>query len=361
MDSGYNLIRLFGIQFRIHFSWFFIFLLVTVFLSWQVFPITVPGKGLVTYWLMGGVTALLFFISILLHETAHSLVGRANGIPVRSITLYLFGGAAQMDREPEFPGAELKMALAGPVTSLLLAGICWIIYSFYLNIFVSWAAVALWLAQINLIVALFNLLPGFPLDGGRVLRGIWWNLGRDYKKATRGAIFYGRVIGFFIIASGGYFIIAQGDWMAGVWLLILGWYLESTARKSLSQFELQIWLKGREVSEVIRHNCPRVSVATSLTEILNRYPGHKCFLVGDEKDKLLIAWVEKSTAVHSEIKIGDMAREIDMYAQVYINDNLLLAVQKMNESGLDFTAVRSLKDEFIGIVLLDDLIDLVNN
>ena len=170
MGSAFNLGRIFGIQFRLHYTWFIIFLLITSSLSWQIFPALYPGWTGLTYWIIGIVTSLLFFASVVAHELAHSLVARINGIPVKSITLFIFGGMAQITREAARPGDELKMAAAGPACSLVIGGLFALIWFLTRGVIEPIAALAFWLAQINVVLAVFNLIPGFPLDGGRVFR-----------------------------------------------------------------------------------------------------------------------------------------------------------------------------------------------
>src|SRR4030042_1406147 len=153
MGGAITLGKIFGIQFRLHYSWFIIFVLITVSLSWQYFPIAYPDWNTSTYWVVGVFTSLLFFVSVLTHELAHSLVGRANGIPVKSITLFIFGGVAHMTREATRHGAELKMAVAGPIASLAIAGFFFLLYFSIQNISEPIAALAFWLAQINDVLA----------------------------------------------------------------------------------------------------------------------------------------------------------------------------------------------------------------
>ncbi len=181
MDSAFNLGKIFGIQFRLHYTWFIIFVLVSVSLSWQYFPFAYPGWALWTYWVTGIVTSLLFFASVVTHELAHSLVGRANDIPVRSITLFIFGGVAQMTREAAHYGAEFKMAAAGPLSSLIIGGFFFLVSWLVQDISEPIAAMTSWLALVNVILAAFNLIPGFPLDGGRVFRSLLWRFSGDYS------------------------------------------------------------------------------------------------------------------------------------------------------------------------------------
>ena len=165
MGSAFNLGKLFGIQFRLHFSWFIIFILVTVLLVY-------PDYSQWLYWVIAIITSLLFFSSVVAHELAHSLVGRANGIPIDSITLFIFGGVARMTKEATRPDAELKMAAAGPVCSLLIGGFFGLVFLVMRNMLGTAAVMIYWLAVMNVILVAFNLIPGFPLDGGRVFRAL---------------------------------------------------------------------------------------------------------------------------------------------------------------------------------------------
>ena len=174
MGNAFNLGKLFGIQVRLHYSWFIIFMLVTLSLVY-------PNWSQSLSWVIGIITSLLFFASVLAHELAHSLVGRANGIPIKSITLFIFGGVAQMTREATKASAELKMAAAGPVCSLAIGGLFGLIWLFTKDAVASVAEMAGWLAIINVTLAAFNLIPGFPLDGGRVFRSLMWRFTGNYS------------------------------------------------------------------------------------------------------------------------------------------------------------------------------------
>ncbi len=360
MESAFNIGRLFGIQFRVHYSWFFIFGLMTVFLAADVFPGAVPGQSGLTYWIMGAATALLFFVSVMLHEIGHSLVSRANGIPIGGITLFLFGGAAEMTREPPTAAAEIKMALAGPAASAGLAVLFWLIYIAFLGATNTVAAVGLWLAQINLIVAGFNLLPGFPLDGGRVLRGAWWHFSGDHVKATRVAVAFGRVVGLAIIGVGLFTVIRDRDFLAGIWLAILGWYLENSARLSLRQFGLQQWMKGRTVAEVMERDCPAVAGDDAVDEVQQQFPGRRCFRVTAPGQPDGAAYLPVAGSLQGSSKMAELSIPLDHAIEISPGDDLLLLTQQMNEAA-KYLAVVKENGVATGLVFLDALIDLVNN
>jgi len=202
LEGGVPLGRLFGISIRLHYSWFFIFALVTWALAVSYFPSNYPDWSLWTYWAIGLATSLLFFTSVLLHELSHSVVAQAAGIPINSITLFIFGGISQMTKEPEKPSTEFRVALAGPLSSLVISAVFWGIWLGARGSVEPLEALAFWLGWINMILAVFNLIPGFPLDGGRVLRSILWWRGGDLRGATRTASTIGRTIGYLFIFGG---------------------------------------------------------------------------------------------------------------------------------------------------------------
>ncbi len=252
MGSAFNLGKLFGIQFRLHFSWFIIFILVTVFLVY-------PDYSQWLYWVIGIITSLLFFASVVAHELAHSLVGRANGIPIESITLFIFGGVAQMTKEAPRPGAELKMAVAGPACSLLVGVFFGLIFLVVRNMIGPAAVMIFWLAIMNVVLAAFNLIPGFPLDGGRVFRALLWRFTGDYGLSTRIATRVGQGIGYLFILGGISitFLHPFGlSWFEGIWIMFIGWFLGSAASASYRQIRWQETLHGFTASEATTPDHP---------------------------------------------------------------------------------------------------------
>src|SRR3990172_4139858 len=193
--------RVWGIPIALHYSWFIVFGLVTWSLAAGYFRAEYPGWAAPTYWLVGGVTSLFFFASVLIHELGHSWVALRNAIPIRGITLFVFGGIAQIGREPPSAGVEFRIAIAGPLTSLGLAGLfagAWLVTRDVAFL----AAPMIWLARINLTLGLFNLIPGFPLDGGRVFRAVVWRLTGSFYRATQTAPYAGQMLAFGFIGMG---------------------------------------------------------------------------------------------------------------------------------------------------------------
>jgi len=237
MRTSFVIGRIFGIPIGVNYSWFIIFIIVTASLALFYFPENYPKWSVETYWGIALVTSLLFFGSVLAHELCHSIVSIHNGIPVRSITLFIFGGVSQISREAAKASDELVMAAAGPLSSLVLGGIFAAIWYLSLPVSEPVAAVAYWLMIINVSLALFNLIPGFPLDGGRVLRSLLWAV-TDYRRATRIAAISGQGIAYLFIVVG-IVIMFLGYWINGLWIAFIGWFLGGAAAASRREVTLQ--------------------------------------------------------------------------------------------------------------------------
>lgn len=257
MRSQIKLGRIFGIQIGLHYSWFLIALLIVYSLSSQ-FHASNPGWGDNVILAMSLATAVLFFVSLLTHELAHSLVATANQLPVKEITLFALGGVSQIEKNPTSAKIEFWMAFVGPLTSAVIGGICLTLAS-VIGDPTSDPLMAMlrWLGYINLMLAGFNLIPGYPLDGGRVLRAlIWWKTG-DAERSTQYAARVGQVLAFGFIAFG----ILQyfgGAGIGGLWMAFIGWFLLQAARESDVQVGLTHALKGVRVGDVMTRDLPTV-------------------------------------------------------------------------------------------------------
>ena len=275
--------RALGITFQIDPTWFVVFTLITLSLTTR-FSEQYPHWTTFTYWSVGILTSLLFFVSVLLHELAHSAVAISKGIPVRSITLFIFGGVAQISREAGRPSTEFLVAVAGPSASILVSflfGGVWLLSDGHYEVV---AALAQWLAEINLLLALFNLIPGFPLDGGRILRSIIWGLSGNFTGATRVASIVGKVVAYSFIVIG-VVVALKGNFFNGLWIGFIGWFLLNAAQQSYQQVILRESLSGIKANEMMTRDCPRVergtTVATFIEDLL--FPtGRHCFLVMDD-------------------------------------------------------------------------------
>lgn len=268
MKSSLRLFRIAGIDIGIHYTWILIFILLSWSLAQGFFPRLYPGWDTVTYWITGLVSALLLFASVLVHELAHSLVAQSRGMTVRSITLFIFGGVSNLEDEPEKPKTEFVMSIVGPLSSLALAGIFWGLLHIVGDQQSPVAATFSYLALINVLLAGFNLLPGFPLDGGRVLRAILWNRTGNLVKATNIAATVGRFMGWGFIAFG-LFQVFTGNFIYGIWFAFIGWFLSSSADASRREVTLREQLSGVQVKEVMTTNAMQISPDTSVAELVS--------------------------------------------------------------------------------------------
>jgi Zn-dependent protease/predicted transcriptional regulator len=276
--SGLTIGRLFGISIYLHPSWFIIFVLITMTLVSQ-FSVTHPHWTAAQHWTLGILTSLLFFGSVVFHELAHSLVARHYQVPVASITLFVFGGVSSITKEPDKASQEFNIAIAGPLSSFFLAAVFWAIkHTFAGNEMV--AALAGWLAWINAALAVFNLVPGFPLDGGRVLRAAAWSVTGNFARATRIATTAGRVAAYAMILVGAWDAL-HGDWVGGIWLAFIGWFLLSAAQESYSQMAIRQALAGLRAADVMSLDLPTVPRDMSLEDYAHEVlrTGRRCHLV----------------------------------------------------------------------------------
>ena len=292
LRGGIPIGKAFGISLRLHYSWFFIFALVTWALAAAYFPESYPTWSLPVRIAAGLITSILFFGSVMVHELMHSKVSQRQGVPVQSITLFFLGGVSQITSEPKQPADEFRMAIVGPLSSLVLGGIFFGIYFGWRNVdtfavqFIT--AIAYWLGFINVFLGVFNLIPGFPLDGGRVLRSLIWWRSRNLTSATRIASNVGRAVGFILIFIGIWFIFT-GNWFNGIWLALIGWFLESAAVGSYRQLLMQEMLKGHVASEVMSGDCTVVPPDMTIDHLVNGNiltSGRRCFPVGSGSEMM---------------------------------------------------------------------------
>jgi len=267
-----------GIPVYLHSSWFLIFFLITVTLGTQ-FTAQHPGWTQRQHWILGIVTSLLFFASLIFHELSHSAVALHYRIPVQSITLFVFGGLARIGREPSSAKQEFNIAIAGPLASMLIAGCFWLVFrSFRGNELVL--AASGWLWQINLFLAVFNLVPGFPLDGGRILRALAWGVTKDFTKATWIASTAGKAFAYFMIAYG-ILVALRGNWVSGLWTAFIGWFLRDAAQESYAQVAIRSTLTGVRAADIMSQDVPTVARDISLEEYVHEVlrTGRRCHIV----------------------------------------------------------------------------------
>jgi Zn-dependent protease/predicted transcriptional regulator len=281
MNSGSSLRigRILGIPIYLHASWVIIFVLITLSLAMQ-FTQEHPQWTSAQHWSVGVVTSLLFFASVLFHELSHSVVALAYKIRVISITLFIFGGVARIGREPSKAIQEFNIAIAGPLASFFLAA------AFYgVTLFFPYGtmtgALAAWLWRTNAALATFNLLPGFPLDGGRIFRAVVWGITKDFTRATKVAGASGKLVAYGMIVFGAWYAISKGQWQSGLWLAFIGWFLLNAAQESVAQIAIRETLAGLRAADVMSHEVPTIPRDNSLEDYGQEAlrTGRRCHLV----------------------------------------------------------------------------------
>ena len=283
MRHSWRIGRIFGIDLYVDSSWFVILILFTWILATSYFPAQLPSWPPVRLWVLGLLTSLMVFASVLAHELAHSLVAIKHGETVKRITLFILGGVAQISSEPKQPLQEFVMAVVGPLTSFILSAFFFL--GSLVGLFVSPALVAImsYLALINLVLGLFNLLPGFPMDGGRVLRALVWKATGDLKKATKIASVSGQVFAFMLMGLGMFQVFMGG--FSGLWLVFVGWFLHSAAVRSYQQVRAETRLKGVSAGDLMNENFQSITSDMTIIHLVDDFifkRKERVFLVTDE-------------------------------------------------------------------------------
>ena len=267
-----TLFKLFGFRVRLDISWLIIVVLIAWTLAQNLFPHYYKGLSTQSYVIMGILGALGLFISIIIHEMSHSLIARKFGLPIKGITLFIFGGVAEMKNEPENAKTELFMAIAGPIASIILGFIFWGIYLLTKNSELTEVFIGVfhYLWMINFILAVFNLIPAFPLDGGRVLRAILWAWKGKIGWATKIASFIGSTFGFFLIFLG-IFSFLMGNLIGGLWWFLIGLFIRNASKLSYRRILIKNLLKGKKVRDLMTKNVITVNSSLTIKELVEDY------------------------------------------------------------------------------------------
>jgi Zn-dependent protease/predicted transcriptional regulator len=368
--NGIPIGKAFGIALRLDYSWFIIFVLITwslavYFPSAQIWGTVYTFNTTVSI-IMGIVTSLLFFGSVLAHELMHSIVAQREGIPVKSITLFVLGGVSEITEEPRKPTDEFRMAFAGPLTSIVL-GIIFLGISLIAVLPDYIKAPAYYLGYINILLGVFNLIPGFPLDGGRVLRSIIWWKNNDLKKATRIAAGIGQAIGYIFIIGGIFIIfISLNNLITGLWTVFIGWFLQSSAANSYRQLALQEMLKGHKASEIMTMDCSVVSPSLSVDRLVSENvlaQSKRCFPVvqGDKVEGLVTLhniqavpreqWTTKS--------VGQIMTTLDQMKSVKPDTELEDVFKIITGSNINQLPV-IVNGNIVGMITRENLLNFIN-
>jgi Zn-dependent protease len=345
MKAQIKLGRIFGVEIGLHYSWFLIALLITFSLAGH-FQTNNPGWSDGLRWGVSIVTAILFFASIVVHELSHALVAKLRGLPVRSITLFALGGVAQIEKEAADAKTEFWMGIIGPITSFVIGVVCLLI-----TVAIGWTppdfpqrplpAMLMWLGLINIGLAIFNMIPGFPLDGGRVLRGIIWWITGNAKRATTIAARVGQFIAFAMIVYG-VLQFFRGTGFNGLWMVFIGWFLLSASRESYAQMVITEGLRGLRVGDVMSRDFPVVDANTNLQTFAEEHltrTGRRFWVVTlNGQPEGIITPTEISTVERNRwpyTTVADVMRPLDATRTVNPNTPVTEALEVMAQQDLN--------------------------
>ncbi len=350
-QGAWKVATIMGIPIRVHFSWFIVFGLITWSLSTHYFPKAAPDLPVAAYWIKGTLAALLLFASVAFHELSHAYVARKYHIPITGITLFIFGGIAQMKGEPPHPKAEFRMAIAGPLSSFFLSGLFFLVS---VNTVGGPRALFSYLAQINFILGAFNLIPGFPMDGGRILRSVLWSRTKDYFYATQKASNFGQRIALFFVIFG-LFLIFSGS-SGGLWLLLIGWFLYMAAQSSQQQATLQEALSNIKVKNVMARDIVTINSSIPIDEAVDKYLlryGYGGFPVMDDGEFLGIITLKEIKDVPrkdwSKVKVSDIFVPHNKKWEVTSDSDVMRALELMIKEDKGRIIVME-NDKIVGLI-----------
>jgi Zn-dependent protease/predicted transcriptional regulator len=345
MHSQIKLGRIFGIEIGLHYSWIVIALLMVFSLAGHFRETNAQwGDGVVLATAV--ITGVLFFAALIAHELAHSLVAQSRGLPVKSITLFALGGVSQIEKEASDAKTEFWIAIVGPLTSFIIGAVL-----LALALALGWTsttppgtpilAMMVWLGYINVALGVFNLVPGFPLDGGRVLRAIVWWITKDAVRSTRIAARVGQTVALFFIVVG-VFRLFSGAGFAGLWIAIIGWFLLDAAGSTYAQVELNERLRGVKVGDIMTRDCPTVDGLTNLQTFIEQFllrTGRRCFVVVENGNIAGIITAHEIKEIEPAIRpyktVSDAMRPIDQLRTVTANTPVVDVLETMGREDLN--------------------------
>lgn len=362
-----KIFRLFGFDVRIDASWLIIAAILTWSLAIGYFPYHYRGLGLAEYWWMGVVGTLGLFFSVVIHELCHSLVARHHNLPMRGITLFIFGGVAQMEGEPASPGVEFYMAIAGPLASVALGFIFYGLYRAGQNsMTLDTLGVLGYLAGINWILAVFNIIPAFPLDGGRVLRSALWHFGHDLRRATRIASAIGSGFGILLMAFA-VFSLFTGNFIGAIWYFLIGMFLRNASQMSYQQLLIRSALEGESIRRFMTTTPVTVTPGMSLEQLVDDYvykyhykmfpvvTGAERHLAGCVSTKDLSSIPREEWPKHT---VEEVLKPCSLQNSVPPDADALAVLSKMSESGTSRMLVTD-HDRLLAIVSIKDLLRFI--
>ena len=354
-----------GIAVGLDYSWFLVFILVTWILAGSYFPSQFKGWSTFEYWFAGAVTSVLFFLSVLLHEISHSIVAGKYNIKVNQITLFIFGGIAEIKEEPKSSTQEFWISIAGPIMSLTIAVTSYLISRISPENSQLYA-IFNYLFEINLILTLFNLVPGFPLDGGRVFRAIVWSITKDFQRATTIAAMVGRFFGFIFILIG-FFLMMKGAVIDGIWIAFIGWFLESAALAQLQKQVLYKLLAGKKVEDAMSRAFALLPANTTIREFIDNeilLRNRRFFIVEDHGKHIGIVTIHAIKSVPKEswetTTVEQIMTPMEDVKKTHPDEPLLDALKQMDKDGVNQLPVFDESGEITGIISRENIVSLLH-
>jgi len=363
---GLNLLRIGGIPVIIDYSWFIIFFLMVYTMAENYFPSTQIQLTTVEYWAMGMVASLLLFASVLIHELAHSFVAVKQEVRVNSIRLFIFGGIAQVSSEPKSGRSEFLIALAGPAVSMALGFAFGLIYALFTaaGIFYPAARVAFYLASANIILAVFNMIPGFPLDGGRILRAILWDRWDDMARATKVVSQIGNGFAHFMIILGVLQFLFAQRLISGLWFIFIGWFLKQSAVGSYQAVTLKRALAGVRIQQIMTRNVVTVDWLVSVEELVRDYVYKHQFThfpVFNREEYIGMVSLDEVKSVPKELwgfkQVRDIMAPAELVPSLSPAEDATEALARMVSGNLGLLPVID-NGHFVGIVSRRDIMNL---
>ena len=367
MEASFRIGKIKGIPIGIHYSWIIIFGIITWSLATFYFPSQYPSWSPTLKFAVGLVTSLLFFGSVLFHELFHSFVALRYGIPVTSITLFILGGVSQISREARTPGSEFWIAIAGPLSSIGLAAFFYLVSVASQDVLEPISAVASYLAFINGALAVFNLIPGFPLDGGRVLRAAIWQVRGQFVAATRTASIVGQGVAYMLMLVGLVSIFTTRDPFGGIWLIIIGWFLSNAAESSYRQVIFQDALQDVPVTVIMSRDFDAVDPSITLEELVSRHillhPLHAFPAAANGSALQGIVTLHDVKKVPQEkwpaTRVADIMTRLQDLKMLTPRDSLARAFQLLNENRIGQVPIVE-RDQIVGLVTRSDLMHYIH-
>ncbi|MGD2100199.1 MAG: site-2 protease family protein [Desulfobacterales bacterium] len=362
-----KLFKLFGFEIGVDLSWIFIAILIAWSLSTGFFPFKFKNLSTQTYWMMGIIGALGLFMSIIIHEFCHSLVARKSGMSMRGITLFIFGGVAEMGDEPPSAKDEFFIAVVGPLSSMAIAAIFYGIYQ--MGLAINWSpavnGVVAYLAMINVLLAVFNLVPAFPLDGGRILRSILWGWKGNLRWATRISSTIGGGFGIFLIIMG-LLRILSGNFIGGLWIALIGLFIQGAAKMSYQQLITRKALEGEPLKRFMKTDPVTVPQSTTIEQLVEDYiyryhfklfpviNSHKllgCITTKDVKEIPREDWIHKT--------VGEIAQKCSAENTIKPDADAVQALSAMRRNNASRLMVVE-NDRLVGIIALKDMLEFLS-